>query len=46
MQEEAKEILSKAPGVTLIDDRSANRFPTPLDVSPFIAYESRSPSKS
>ena len=32
-QEEAKELLSKAPGVMLIDDRDANRFPTPLDVS-------------
>ncbi|GAQ80457.1 aspartate semialdehyde dehydrogenase [Klebsormidium nitens] len=32
-EEQAKELLSKAPGVMLIDDRSANRFPTPLDVS-------------
>ncbi|MCC7205409.1 MAG: aspartate-semialdehyde dehydrogenase, partial [Phycisphaeraceae bacterium] len=30
---EAKEILSKAPGVSIIDDRAANRFPTPLDAS-------------
>eukprot|EP00898_Chlorokybus_atmophyticus_P007489 jgi/Chlat1/7741/Chrsp66S07218 len=29
----AKEILSKAPGVTIIDDRASNTFPTPLDVS-------------
>lgn len=29
----AKEILSKAPGVVVVDDRAANRFPTPLEVS-------------
>lgn len=29
----AKEVLSKAPGVSIIDDRAANRFPTPLDAS-------------
>lgn len=29
----AREILGKAPGVALIDERSANRFPTPLDAS-------------
>jgi aspartate-semialdehyde dehydrogenase len=29
----AKELLSKAAGVTIIDDRASNRFPTPLDVS-------------
>jgi aspartate-semialdehyde dehydrogenase len=26
-------ILRRAPGVTVIDDRAANRFPTPLDAS-------------
>ncbi|WP_428390079.1 aspartate-semialdehyde dehydrogenase [Mucisphaera sp.] len=30
---QARDILSKAPGVSLIDDRQANRFPTPLDAS-------------
>ncbi|KAL2233264.1 uncharacterized protein LOC105156186 [Sesamum indicum] len=29
----AREILSNAPGVVVIDDRAANYFPTPLDVS-------------
>jgi len=29
----AKELLSKAPGVSIIDDRTNNRFPTPLDAS-------------
>jgi len=32
-EQEAREILSKAPGVYLIDDRESNSFPTPLDVS-------------
>eukprot|EP00897_Mesotaenium_endlicherianum_P006154 jgi/Mesen1/5567/ME000280S04672 len=32
-EEEAKEILSKAPGVVVIDDRTGNNFPTPLEVS-------------
>lgn len=32
-EEQAKEILSKAPGVYLIDDRQHNHFPTPLEVS-------------
>ncbi|OWM76921.1 hypothetical protein CDL15_Pgr021203 [Punica granatum] len=32
-EEKAKEILKKAPGVVVIDDRAANRFPTPLEVS-------------
>lgn len=32
-EETAKEILKNAPGVVVMDDRSANRFPTPLDVS-------------
>ena len=31
--EAAREALSKAPGVKLIDDREANRFPTPLEAS-------------
>ncbi|KAL0409031.1 UNVERIFIED_CONTAM: Aspartate-semialdehyde dehydrogenase [Sesamum radiatum] len=29
----AREILSNAPGVVVIDDRAANHFPTPLEVS-------------
>ncbi|XP_047980606.1 aspartate-semialdehyde dehydrogenase-like [Salvia hispanica] len=29
----AREILSNAPGVVVIDDRAANNFPTPLEVS-------------
>lgn len=29
----AKEVLSKAQGVSLIDDRANNRFPTPLDAT-------------
>jgi aspartate-semialdehyde dehydrogenase len=29
----AREILAAAPGVRVIDDRAANRFPTPLDAS-------------
>lgn len=33
MQETAREILKNAPGVVVIDDRAANRFPTPLQVS-------------
>jgi len=32
-EEQAREILSKAPGVSIIDDRANNRFPTPLDAS-------------
>ncbi|XP_078431556.1 semialdehyde dehydrogenase family protein [Wolffia australiana] len=32
-EEAAKQILKEAPGVVVIDDRSANRFPTPLEVS-------------
>jgi len=31
--EEAREILSQAPGVTLIDDRKANYFPMPIEAS-------------
>jgi len=30
---EARRLLASAPGVSLIDDREANRFPTPLDAS-------------
>ncbi|MEO0586685.1 MAG: aspartate-semialdehyde dehydrogenase, partial [Planctomycetota bacterium] len=29
----ARDLLAAAPGVSLIDDREANRFPTPLDAS-------------
>jgi len=32
-EKDAKELLSKAPGVSIIDDRVNNRFPTPLDAS-------------
>ncbi|MBN2561168.1 MAG: aspartate-semialdehyde dehydrogenase [Phycisphaerae bacterium] len=32
-EHEAREILSNAPGVTLIDDRAANRFPMPIDAT-------------
>ncbi|KAK4763125.1 hypothetical protein SAY87_012868 [Trapa incisa] len=32
-EETAREILKNAPGVVVIDDRAANRFPTPLEVS-------------
>lgn len=31
--EAIREVLSKAPGVRLVDDRENNRFPTPLDAS-------------
>jgi aspartate-semialdehyde dehydrogenase len=31
--EEAREILSKAPGVKLVDDREKNHFPMPLEAS-------------
>jgi aspartate-semialdehyde dehydrogenase len=31
--EQVKEILSKAPGVTIIDDREKNHFPMPLEAS-------------
>ena len=30
---QAESILSKAPGVSIINDRAANRFPMPLDAS-------------
>ncbi|KAG0597462.1 hypothetical protein M758_UG340900 [Ceratodon purpureus] len=32
-EEKAREILSKAEGVIIIDDRAGNNFPTPLEVS-------------
>jgi aspartate-semialdehyde dehydrogenase len=32
-EDEAREILSRAPGVRLVDDRAANRFPEPIDAS-------------
>jgi len=31
--EQVRELLSTAPGVTLLDDRENNRFPMPVDVS-------------
>lgn len=31
--EKAREILAGAPGVTIVDDREANKFPEPLDAS-------------
>jgi hypothetical protein len=35
---DAKEILSKAPGITIVDDRVKNDFPTPLGVSNKVNY--------
>ncbi|MFK7789634.1 MAG: aspartate-semialdehyde dehydrogenase [Phycisphaeraceae bacterium] len=32
-EEQASKLLAEAPGVSLIDDRENNRFPTPLDAS-------------
>jgi aspartate-semialdehyde dehydrogenase len=32
-EDTAREILRAAEGVTIIDDRASNRFPTPLEVS-------------
>lgn len=32
-EDAARGLLAEAPGVSLIDDREANRFPTPLDAS-------------
>ena len=32
-ENDAREILSKAAGVSIIDDRANNRFPTPLDAT-------------
>ena len=29
----ARDILREAPGITIVDDRKTNRFPTPLDAS-------------
>ena len=31
--EQARSLLANAPGVSLLDDRTGNRFPTPLDAS-------------
>ena len=33
LQDTAKDILKNAPGVVVVDDREANHFPTPLEVS-------------
>ena len=30
---EARDLLAGAPGIRIVDDRAANRFPTPLDAS-------------
>ncbi|MEM8782437.1 MAG: aspartate-semialdehyde dehydrogenase [Planctomycetota bacterium] len=32
-EDQARDLLAAAPGVSLIDDRDANRFPTPLDAT-------------
>jgi aspartate-semialdehyde dehydrogenase len=32
-EDQARKVLSGAPGVSLIDDRAQNRFPTPLDAT-------------
>jgi aspartate-semialdehyde dehydrogenase len=32
-EDEARRVLSTAPGVSVMDDRAANRFPTPLDAT-------------
>lgn len=32
-EDDARELLRKAPGVSIIDDRKNNKFPTPLDAS-------------
>ena len=32
-EQQARELIEQAPGVSLIDDRAGNRFPTPLDAS-------------
>lgn len=32
-EDQARAVLAEAPGVSLVDDRAANRFPTPLDAS-------------
>lgn len=31
--EQVREVLSRAPGVTVVDDRAGNKFPTPRDAS-------------
>jgi aspartate-semialdehyde dehydrogenase len=32
-EDEARQVLSEAPGVSIMDDREANQFPTPLDAT-------------
>ncbi len=32
-EDEAREILSNAPGVRIVDDRAANKFPEPIDAT-------------
>jgi len=32
-ENEIREILQSAPGVTVVDDREANKFPEPIDAS-------------
>ena len=32
-EQQARQLLADAPGVTVLDDRKGNRFPTPLDAS-------------
>ncbi|BBN69582.1 semialdehyde dehydrogenase family protein [Prunus dulcis] len=32
-EDTARDILKKAPGLVIIDDRTSNNFPTPLEVS-------------
>ncbi len=32
-EDEARRILENAPGVRIVDDREANRFPEPVDAS-------------
>jgi len=32
-EEEAREILMHAPGIRVVDDRDANKFPEPIDAS-------------
>ena len=32
-EEEVRDILQNAPGVQVVDDRAANKFPEPIDAS-------------
>eukprot|EP01026_Neomeris_dumetosa_P032476 TRINITY_DN2579_c0_g1_i7.p1 TRINITY_DN2579_c0_g1~~TRINITY_DN2579_c0_g1_i7.p1 ORF type:complete len:165 (+),score=15.81 TRINITY_DN2579_c0_g1_i7:84-578(+) len=32
-EDEARDVLSKSPGISIIDDRANNRFPMPLDAT-------------